>query len=459
MVSLATGVVAAVVALGVSLLLPKRYAANASVIIDVKPDPISGMLYAGMMSPAIIATQVDILSSDRVALRVIQDLHLDQNAAIRAQWQAKTGGEGNFNQWLADLLQNHLLAVPSKESNVLTVGYSSEDPAAAAAFANAFVDAYLAVSVELRVAPAREYASFFERRIKDARSRLAEAQSRLGAFQRENGIVGSDERIDVETVKLNELSTQVLVMQSAAAETASRRQQATGGNGDRLAEALTNPVISSLKVDLARAEGNLQELNSRLGGNHPQVIQARASIAEIKARLEAETKRVTGGVSVSADINNARLGEARAALEQQRQKVLHLKEARDQLTVLQHDVDGAQHEIETIAARANQSGLESQAQQSNINVLSRATPPATPSSPKILLNVAAALVLGLFFGVVASFIKELLDRRVRLPEDVVQAIGLPVLAVMPRPLQSKDGKLSLMAQRVISGRLPAPGKK
>ena len=55
----------------VSLLLPKQYTATASVVVDFKPDPISAAVFGGMPSPAVMATQVDILTSERVALRVL----------------------------------------------------------------------------------------------------------------------------------------------------------------------------------------------------------------------------------------------------------------------------------------------------------------------------------------------------------------------------------------------------
>ena len=50
-----------------SLALPKRYTAEASVVVDVAPDPINGAVASAILGPTILATQVDILTSDRVA--------------------------------------------------------------------------------------------------------------------------------------------------------------------------------------------------------------------------------------------------------------------------------------------------------------------------------------------------------------------------------------------------------
>lgn len=453
-------VLVAVVALSLamSLLMSKKYTATASVVVDIKPDPISGVVLGQMMSPAIMATQVDIIQSDRVTRKVIRNLKLAESSQAREQWQEATNGQGTVEDWLARSLQQKLDVKPSRESNVITIAYQAPDPEVAAALANAFVKAYVDTNIELRVDPARQYSGFFDQQAKESREALEAASSKLSEFQRANGIVGSDERLDVETARLNELSTQLVALQAVATESQSRQVQAAGGNADRLVESLNNPVIASLKVELSRAEGNLQELNSRLGSNHPQVQQSRANVAELRAKLDAEEKRVSGSVGVTARINASRLAEVRAQLEAQRTKVLKLKEQRDAMAVLQRDVENAQKAYDAIVSRLNQTNLESQTQLSNINVLSQATAPLTPSSPKVLLNTAVAVFVGTLLAIGLALVRELLDRRVRTTTDLVEALGLPVLGVMPKPISKKrGGRPSLMAQRVISGRLPGPG--
>ena len=69
--------------LGVSLMLPSQYTATATVVIDVKPDPIAGQ-FAGMLSPSYMATQVDVIRSARVALRVVRNLKLADNPQVSA---------------------------------------------------------------------------------------------------------------------------------------------------------------------------------------------------------------------------------------------------------------------------------------------------------------------------------------------------------------------------------------
>lgn len=452
---LALTVAATVVA---SVLLPKRYTAVASVMVDFKPDPVSTMMVGSMTPPAVMATQVDILRSDRVAFRVVRDLRLDQDARLQQQFLEDAGGRGSFEQWLTTKVFAKSLDVqPSRESSVIQVSYQAPDPQAAARLATAFVEAYVTTSVELRTDPARQYNSFFDSRAKEARERLEAAQVRLSAYQRDHGIIASDERLDVEAQRLNELNSQFVALQAVATESLSRAAQARGEQADRLQEVISNPLIAQLKAELARTEALQKELDTRYGEAHPQVRETRAKLSELRDRLEAETRKVTGSVRVTSSINQAREAELRAQLEQQRARVQKMKELRDEGMLLVRDVENAQREYNAIQQRATQTSLESQAQLTNVHVLSQAVAPIEPSAPRLLPNTLIAVALGTLLGVCTALVLELMDRRVRGNEDVVAALDLPVVGVMLAPGRGLLGRknISVMQQRLLAA-LPPP---
>lgn len=456
---LAVGVFAGVLLLALiaSLVMPKKYSATASVVVDVKPDPLSGMLMSGAMTPGIIATQIDVLQSDRVAYRVVRNLKLNENPQLREQWMEATEGKGSIEQWLSQVFRKNLDIRPSRESNVINVSYEAPDPRFAATLANAFVQAYLDTAIELRVEPARQYSSFFDVRAKEAREVLEKAQSRLSEFQRQKGIVANDERLDVENARLNELSTQLVALQAVASESGSRNAAARG-SADRLPEVLQNPVVANLKADMARTEARLQELQARLGDSHPQVQEAKANIAELRRRIEAETVKVTGSVGVNASINQQRVAELRAALEAQRSKVLQMKDVRDEGSVLLREVENAQRSYDLIMQRLNQMTLESQATQSNVSVLTPADTPTAHTSPNVVRNMMLGVFAGTLLGVAVAIVRELMDRRVRSVEDVVQAVGLPIIGIVPgssaKRLMGRMTGANLLQQR-LAAQVPA----
>lgn len=452
----ALGVFGAIVlvALVLSLVWPRSYTAAASVVVDsTKPDPLAAVLYSGGINPSLVATQIDVIQSDRVAFKVVRNLKLTENAQIREQWQAATHGEGSIEQWLSAVFQRSLDVKPSRESNVITVTYKAADPKFAAALANAFVQAYLETNIEMRVEPARLYSSFFDQRAKEARDSLEKAQSKLSDFQKEKGIIATDERLDIENSRLNELSTQYVGLQSLASDSVSRQAAARGNGADRMQEVLTNPLIAGLKADQARLEAKLQELTSKLGEKNPQVIETRANLAELKTRIDSETTKVTSSLGIANNINQQRAGEIKAQLEAQRAKVLQMKAVRDDGSVLARDVENAQRTYDQIMQRLNQTTLESLATQSNISVLSQAVAPVEPTSPKFILNMAVAVFAGTLLAVAIVVAMEMLDRRVRGIDDVAQAVALPIIGVLPSPtarrLFGRVAKVNLMQQRLL----------
>ena len=427
------GVLATVVgtALAVSLLLPKTYTASTALVVDVKSaDPIVGLLIPAQFMPGYMATQVDIITSEQVAQRVVKMLKLDQVPDIQEQWRDATdGGRGTVAQWLAPLLQKKLDVKPSRESNVININFAGADPQFAAAVANAFAQAYIDTSLELKVEPAKQYAAWFDARTRQLRDNLEKAQQALSAYQREKGIVATDERIDYETARLNEISSQLTQIQALRGDTSSRQRQAGAGN-ENMQEVLQSPLISGLKVDLARAEARLQDVQSRLGTNHPEYLKAQSEIGSLRERIALETRRVASSLGSANQVNVQREAELRAALDAQKKKVLQLKEERDGIGVLQRDVEGAQRAYELVTQRLAQTSLESQTQQTNIAVLTPALPPLEPSCPKVLLNTLIAIFLGTLLGVGTALLLELMQRRVRSADDLAETLGVPVLAVI-----------------------------
>jgi chain length determinant protein EpsF len=413
---------------GVSLLLPSQYTAGAAVIVDVKsPDPVSGIALQGLIAPSYMATQIDMVNSDRVAKDVVKALKLDQSQVVIAQWREEAKGEGELVDWLAQLLQKKLDVKPSRESNIININFTATDPRFAAAVANAFAKAYIDVNLDLRLAPARQYASFFEEQTRSARQKLEEAQKALSSYQQENGITAADDRLDYEVAKLNETSSQLTGIQGQTTDSQSKRGNA---QPDTVAEVIQSPLINGLKADIARLEAKLTESSGNLGKNHPQTLRTESELATLKAQLALETRKISSSIDTTYHVSKQREAQLLAALAAQKQRVLQLNKQRDELNVLRRDIESAQRAFETVSQRASQSNIESQSNQTNIAVLNPATAPSEPSKPRILLNILVSIFLGTLLGVALALIRELSDRYVRSGEDLTEALNIPLLGAV-----------------------------
>jgi uncharacterized protein involved in exopolysaccharide biosynthesis len=219
------------------------------------------------------------------------------------------------------------------------------------------------------------------------------------------------------------------VVQALSAEVTGK--QRSGFAGDALPEVSQNPLIAAIKTDIVRQEARLDELASVLGRNHPQYQRAEAELDTLKRRLDIETRKIVSGFSAMRAVGRGNEAELKAAIAAQQKRVLIMKSGRDQLAVLQRDVDAAQTSYDAVNKRYAQITLESQANQANASVLTPAFPPIMPSSPNRIRVMLAAIVLGSLLGAGTAIGLEMLDRRVRSADDVVEMLQLPVLGAIP----------------------------
>lgn len=411
----------------VSLLLPKRYTASTSIVFDLKSDPILGIVLPAVASPGYITTQTDIIQSDRVAGRVVKLLRFDKSPTAVDTWKQETESKISLESYYGTLLQKGVSIKPTRGSNVLNITFTGAEPKFTAAVANAFAQAYIETNIELRVDPARQYAAWFDERLKTLRDNLEQAQARLSAYQQEKGIVATDERVDQETARLSALTTQLASTQAERADMSSRQKN----TGNELSpDVMQSAVVQGIKAELAKAEARLSEISSTVGKNHPQRQQLEAQIAGLKQQISEEIRRVSGGIATASRVTSQKVEEARAAYEAQKKHVLNLRAERDQISVLVKEVEAAQHAYETVSQRMSQNTLESQSQQTNVSILSPAVEPTDASHPKILLNILASVLGGGLLGIGVALGLELLDRRVRDRDDLAALEGIPVLGIL-----------------------------
>jgi len=440
----------------INLLVTPKYKAIATVIVDYKgTETISGAPTVLAFSPAYLATQVDIIESHRVALRVVKNLKLADNAVARAQFKGATDGRGSVEDWLADTLLNNLKVTPSKESSVINLEYAASDAKFAALMANAFAKAYIDTHLELRTDPARDVATWFDGQLKELRANMERAQTKLSEFQRSSGIVATDERVDVENAKLSELSSQVVALQGQTADVISRKRQIEGAikggrSLDDVPEVGGNSMVMGLRGELVRMEGRLKDAAGQYGPNHPTYQRMVDEYEGVRHKLDKEMQSIATSVSVAARQQQAREADVRAQLGAQKNKVLELKRQRDEIAVFVRDVENAQRAYEAALSRFTQTNMESQANQTNLSLLNAAVEPLSPSSPRVLLNLLVAAFLGTVLGISLALGVEYLNARVRSEHDITTALQLQFLGKLGKSRGKKRSR-----QRLPRSRLPA----
>jgi succinoglycan biosynthesis transport protein ExoP len=418
----------------ISLISPKKYVAELALVVDVQGnDPMKEAALAPALVPTHLSTQTEIIRSRNVATKVIEKMGLATDPAVVEAYRDSAAAT-DLNSWLVENVLRSVDAKTARSSNIIRISYTSTNPENAAAMANAFADAYIQTSLELKVDPARRQVTWYEQQVSQLRDDLVAAQQRLSKYQSDHGVLGVDDaRMDVENARLQEISNQLVTVQAAMFDANSRSQQITSSEQlDALPDLLKNPTIQNLKSELARAEAKLAEVSGRYGVNHPQYLASAAEVTSLKSKLNMEIGVTRGSLVQNAAIARRQVGDVQKALEEQKDRIIALKRQQDELSVLKRDVESARAAYDAALQQANQTKLESRVDRTNVAILNPAMPPLLPDSPRVLLNLVVGLMVGVVLAVGLILTMEVCNRRLRSAQDLLADFpDLPVLAELP----------------------------
>jgi polysaccharide biosynthesis transport protein len=424
-------------AIVVALLIPKRYDATATVLIDAREEQT---MAPARMSPreraGYIFTQMELFASGKVAHKVVRDLKLASQPGVREDWEKDTGGVGTIEEWLAtNLLEK--LKVDSGASNILIVKYSANDAKKAADIANAFAKAYLDVALELRTEPSREAGQWFDEQVKALRADVTSAQTKLSSYQKEKGVIGGDERMDVEYTRIAELSAELGRQKAATMDAQTRYKQAQelikdGVSLEAFPEVLSNGYIITVKSALQAAEGRLAEQSEVLGSNHPTYQRTAAEVQGLRERLKSEATKVVTGLGNAVQQSAKRVEELQVSLKDQQDRIMKARESRVDMAVLSRDLESAQRAYDGALSRAIAVKVDSKVRQTNLAMLTPAVEPLKPAVPKVGLISALSVLIGLLLAAGMVYVLELMDRRVRSRTDLESRLAVPSLGLLSR---------------------------
>jgi len=231
----------------------------------------------------------------------------------------------------------------------------------------------------------------------------------------------------------------------------------TGINSSDLAGADIGKLISpETEVAIATSEDVATLAKEQLGSDattqtllkHVSVsVPLGSQIMEVNYSDPMKEKAADGANAFAQAYLDYRTGKAEDDVAAQQKSIDgELQKARNDLSEANATLDStAPGTVENRDAQAARDTLEAQislltAKQletfgintSPGDIVSRAIPPTSPSSPNHELDLALGLFAGLFAGVGLAFLKHRTDNRLRERQQLEVALGAPVLSMIPR---------------------------
>jgi polysaccharide biosynthesis transport protein len=455
-------------AAGVSMLLPRRYEAVARVVVNPQDSnalglsPMDALSGNGLSNDIVQQTQVRVLQSNPVAWDVIKQLRLDQRRDFAGKLVSAPGEAAEqipaprrvllLSAFGAGL---RVQAVPKTE--LIEVRFRALEPKLAASVANALTSAYIERTFRTRYEATVQASDWLSKQLDDLKKNVESSQQRFTEYQKKSGIIGTDETHNIFIVQLEELNKQMAGAKGERILREARYRVAVSGNPELIADVAPTSTLAILRAQQADLKNQYAQLSAKYGSAYPRVEQVSTQLNQVEGSI---TTQVT-------EIRDKFQNEYRAALEtelglnteleKQKQQAYKMNDAGIEFAILKRDFESSRDLYEDLMKKLKESGIVAGLHSTNVDVIDPAEVPTKPAEPRVMLNIAVGLMLGMFGGIGLAFLLENLDTTIRAPEYGEILVNLPVLGVVPhlnlngtkghKPLSKAEQELPFLMSR------------
>jgi len=450
-------VVCGLLSLIATLLTTPKYTSTTTIEISRESDKVTDIQgverEAGVSDQEFYQTQYGLLQSRSLSERVAVQLRLvddpkffemfgasDSNPAFQQINGRYTAAGRKTRQSVAgEILRKNMGIAPARLSRLVDIHFTSPDPVFSAKVANAWANNFIDTNLERKVQATAYGRNLLSRQLAQAKEKLDESQRKLVGYASDQRIInlpaqgGQAGAAGERSIVADDLATLNAALSQATADRiqAQARYEQLGRAGAST-EALRNQAINNLRQRRAELAAEYQRLMVQFEPGYPAARALQSQISQLDRSIAREEGRVTG--SLQADFREAQERERalQARVDQLKGSFLDLRRRSIQYNIYQQEVDTNRALYDGLLKRFEEIGVAGGVGINNVSVVDVAEVPDRPSSPRLLLNLAFALVIGLGIGTALAFALEQMDEAIGDPAEVQRRLGLPLLGSVPK---------------------------
>jgi capsular exopolysaccharide synthesis family protein len=438
-----------------------------------------------LKSQEFMATQTNLLQSDRLLTRVCNVMDLENNRYFAGQKNGSQETPGFTDrlkktaaalkdmikdmvrpgmetdpviaanpQYLEQVtlernlgkLKHGLQVVPVKNTQLIEVSYECQNPGLAAEIVNTLMHQFLEVSMEGRLASYQSAGVFLDKQIEAAKIKLEKSEKELNEFARRTGIISLDSRLNLVMRQLEEVNDALseAVTVRIARESLYRQSQKNGG--ENLPAVVNNELLQELKKQYNDLMSEYNVLSTTFKDEYPRIKEIKARMEDVRNRYISEQKGIIDSIRLEyeAALDNEQRLIKKA--EDQKKLAIELNDRATQYKILEREVVTNKEVYNSLLSRAKEIGASVGADAGNLEIIDTARPPLSPYKPNVRRQLLMGIMLGLFGGVGLAFLLEYMDNTVKNPDEFSDRYRIPVLGLIPylEHEPEEDAEISFM---------------
>jgi succinoglycan biosynthesis transport protein ExoP len=439
---------------------PPVYSATTEIVLNTREEriaPASTQAEAELPNAERADTEVEVLKSRALAESVATALRLDRDPAfnpgakavpgtaarIRAavglgsETATRTRLPADIERAIVDTLQANLKATRSDQTFALDITYSAASAVDAARIANEYARQYIGGQLRRKTERTSSAIGVLSSRLDSLRLQAHGDTERVQAYRIAHNLL-STSGASLTEQEISSYNQAVTTARAQAAEDSARlntaRAQLRGGsNGGDAGEALNSTVVGGLRAREAEVSGRLATLTARYGTRYPDVAKTRSELADVQQQIRDEIGRIISNLEARVSVSRQRLASLTGSLTTARNGLADTNRALAGLDDLDRRAKASQALYESYLNRYKETVAQAGTEHPDARLLSSAEPPLLPSSPRIVLSLIVATILGAGLGIAIAILTELQFAGLTTSDDVERRLGLAYLGSVPLP--------------------------
>ncbi|MFC3098012.1 GumC family protein [Alteraurantiacibacter palmitatis] len=424
-----------------------KLAVEPSTSVIVEGQDLATPYYSGSFYLEFMRTLTERIQSRTMALRVVDELNLQDNPDIVGNVADAT--PERRRELAANFLRGGVAAAMINNTQIIEISFTSTDPALSARLANAYAQKVMMDDVDQSIEANSFARQYLEEQIATVRQQLQDAESQAIAYARGNRIIGqpisggaaaagesatataSGTAPTLAAGNVIEVNRQLTTARAARIAAEERWRAVANVPATDLPEVQQNGAIQTLRSQLNDRNARLAELRERYRDDYPPVRELLSEIQTINQSITTLSAEIKASIRSQYEIARRQEAALQQELVRASDASLEEQDRRVEFNQIDRQVASLQTQLASLLDRYNQLSAAANLRSSRFSLLDEATVPRVPSSPNLTRNLLIALVLGLALAVALAVLRETLDDRLRSVEDVENKLGLPALGQTP----------------------------
>lgn len=424
---------------GVTFVLPEVFSSTARIKVEKDTPDIQLLGYAGgnqTYDPYFLQTEFEVLKSRRILDKVTESLELNEKFAKELRFEQALQSAQSFER-LQDLVE----VKQFRNTSIIEISASHSEKQMAADIANAVARVYEEYRNSTRMGRNERGLAVLKLKLEELDSQVKAKQSKVDELRVElkvpDALVENGPFQSIQTEELKRLlanKTEIITRLTINEELyKSLKDKPTEALRYSLNVTRPTPILQSLLGDLQIAEQAKTRLNPDFGAKHPEVERVTGILQKINSQIDFVVSSIMDALKLQVDAD-------RKAIEQIDLRLDTAKVDEAQLTKEFRPYMREKRDLETLVrlreimmTKITQEEIDGAiSKKSSVEVIDEAQMALKPIKPRKALNITLGAIAGIILGVGLAFFIEYLDTSVKTIDDVEQALGAPVLGVIPQ---------------------------